>query len=98
MSAEIFEYEVEVKLTDKRTKSSKVCTFMVHAYRVSDVIHQLIYTILRDAEHPDALDMKVFYLGPPRRLTELATQAMQRSIDRMLAEIFGAPTSKARTT
>lgn len=63
MAREIFEYEVEIQLTNLNTKERRLVTRTEHAYSVIDACVQASLGISAEAGSSEA---KVVRIGPPR--------------------------------
>lgn len=85
----IQEYELEVKLIDKRNGASEMITCTEYAYQIADVPSQAIYSIMREREMEN-FEMKILRLGPPKRLVELAAKRMAVEIETLLNRLTKA--------
>ncbi len=83
MSRDVYEYAVELKVTNKNTKSVKLVTSLEHAYSVSDAAMQAMLALSSEAS---SSDVEIVRIQPPlsailassAKSVEIANKIMDR--------------------
>ena len=81
---DIFEYEVEVQLTNPNTKERRIVARREHAYSVMDACFQASMAIAAEA---GSSELKLLRIGPPRDSIIKAAEALTDSVARAMADV-----------
>lgn len=94
MSA-IYVYEVELKVTDKSTRTSRLTLRTEHAYSLMDAVHQAVMNI---APENAGCDIQVNHVGPPSEAIHVAFTGLGdqvASVPAGIAKRYAAETQKS---
>lgn len=81
--AQIFTYEVELKVTHKATGKVELVTRTEHAYSLMDAMHQAVFNQI--AGDPTDVDIKMVHVGPPLELIRALNTPQSDAFGEILA-------------
>lgn len=90
--AQIFTYEVELRITEKATDPRvdhgkvELVTRTEHAYSLMDAMHQAVFNHI--AGGTQDIDMKVVRVGPPLELIQALKTPQSDALDGLLARFM----------
>lgn len=82
--ANIYKYEIEVKLTHKNTGEVKTATRIDHAYSIQDMTMQTLFAMI--SEHGN-VDVTVMRVGPPLADIRALEAQLVRDIQKRMLDI-----------
>lgn len=83
MGVNIYDYEVEFKLTNKNTKAVKMVTRREHAYNIQDALTQGM--LHASAEHGSGShDFELIRIGPPMDAIRETADAARKLVDMIM--------------